>query len=54
MMTNETGWGVEVVVTVKGPKEGAVIVNLKYEDTTKEVAKLVQNAIAKAVVELNG
>lgn len=53
-MENLNGWKVEVKVTVKGPKEGAIIGGVTYEDTTKEVALAVQQAVSSAIISLNG
>ena len=50
---NENGWNVELVLTVRGPKEGAVIASIEYKDTTKEMAIGIQNKLAQMGIELN-
>ena len=49
----ELGWRVELVLTVQGPKEGAVIGSIVYKDTTREVAEGIQNKLAQLGIELN-
>ena len=49
----ELGWKAKLTLEVKGPAEGAVKVTVEYEDTTKEVAVGLQNALAQLGLTLN-
>jgi len=47
------GWKVELVLTVKGPNEGPVTASIEYEDTTKDMALVLQNKLAELAISLN-
>ncbi len=47
------GWQAKIVATFKGPAEGAVILSLEYEDTTREMVVALQNKLAQLGIALN-
>lgn len=53
MEGKELGWSAELTLRSQGPGEGAVIFNLRYENTTADVIKGVQNKLALMAIEAN-
>ena len=53
MEEQKLGWGVKLMLVSWGPKEGPVIAQLDYPNTTKEVVKGIQDKLAAAGLELN-
>ncbi len=52
-MGKEKGWKAKLVLTVKGPDEGAVVATLEYEDTSREMATGLQDKLAELGIALN-
>ena len=46
-------WSAELVLTVRGPKEGPVTVRVSYDGTTRKQCELLQNSLADLAKQLN-
>jgi hypothetical protein len=47
------GWYVKLTLEVKGPDEGPVTATVEYADTTKQLAKGLQDKLALLSLDLN-
>ena len=46
-------WNAKITLEVQGEKEGAVIVSVEYQDTTREMAVGLQNKLLQLGIDLN-